>query len=119
MRRFADFPHLKVIKQSNKSVIILYNPALSADNGIKRANFDQHSIIEAAYYLRGLLKDQEKNTKNLPEPLSADIVAKGQAEPPDELHRFFRVLYTGSTDMYLIHMFYHHKNSPSIIQYKQ
>ena len=90
-------PELKACKQCNKTVIILYNPALTEDGAIKRANFDQNSIVEAAYYLRNLVKHVEKNSENLPEPLSADALAKGQAEPPDYLIRFFTVLCTGST----------------------
>ena len=33
---------------------------------------------------------------DLPDTLSAEIFSKGQAEPPDDLLKFFCVLYTGT-----------------------
>ena len=92
-----DFPELKECKQSNKTGIILYNPTLSEETAIKRANFDHNSIIETAHYLRNLVKQMEKNIGELPEPLNTETLSKGQAEPPDDLKKFFQVLYTGSS----------------------
>ena len=39
----------------------------------------------------------EKQITDLAEPLTAEALAKGQAEPPEDLIKFFNVLYTGST----------------------
>ena len=90
------FPQLQQCKQSNKQGLIIYNAALTETTAVKRATFDHHSIVEAAFYLRGLVKDIQKNVMDLPDTLSADILSKGQAEPPDDLLKFFCVLYTGT-----------------------
>lgn len=91
------YPQLKQCKQSNKQGVIIYNAALCEETAVKRATFDHNSIIEAAFYLRGLIKDIQKTLCDLPETLSADILCKGQAAPPEDLLKFFRVLYTGSS----------------------
>ena len=91
------FPQLKEYKQSNKKGIIICNENLSEETATKRANFDHNSIVEAALYLRGLIKDVQRTMNDLPETLSAEVLAKVQAAPPDDLVKFFQVLYTGST----------------------
>ena len=62
---------------------------LSEATAIKCATYDHHSIVEAAFYLRGLVKEIQRKVLELPETLSADILSKGQAEPPDDLVKFF------------------------------
>lgn len=92
-----EFPEqLSQCKRSNKKGIIIYNASLSEDTATKRALFDSHSIIESAWYLRRLVKDIERQSEELPDKLTADILSKGQGDPPEDLVTFFTVLYTGS-----------------------
>jgi hypothetical protein len=94
----TEFPtQIKQFKLSNKQGIVMCNSNLAEDTAIKRALFDHNSIIEAAFHLRSLIKGIERTQKNLPDQLTADILSKGQGEPPEDLLTFFRVLYTGST----------------------
>lgn len=96
------FPQLRQCKQSNRQGIVIYNPTLSEEATIKRANFDHNSIIKCTFYLRCLIKDAEWNLSDLPETLSVDILAKGQAKPPEDLVKFFHVLYTVSSGQLIL-----------------
>ena len=103
------FPLLKQCKPSNKQGLIIYNAAMSEGAPIKRDNFEHNSIVEATFYLRGLIKNLQRKICDLPETLSADIPTKGQGKLSDFLIKFFCVLYTGSTGNFLIVTFL---NSP-------
>lgn len=92
-----EFPEqLRQCKPSNINGIIIYNACLTEETATRRASFDNHSVYETAYYLRRLVKDKEKQSEDLPERLTAEILSKGQCSSPDDLVTFFRVLYTGS-----------------------
>ena len=96
-RLFKTFPdQLKQCKLSNKQGIIIYNNTLSEDTANRRAMFDHTLIVEAAFYLRGLIKNVVKRHEDLPENLNSDMLSNGQGDPPEELLTFFKVLYTGS-----------------------
>lgn len=94
IQAFPD--QLKQCKLSNKQGIIIYNNTLSEDAANRRAMFDHTIIVEAAFYLRGLIKNVLKQHEDLPENLTTDMLSNGQGDPPEELLTFFKVLYTGS-----------------------
>jgi len=51
---------------------------------------------DAFYYLRSLILRIQSTQDDFPSPITAEALNVGQAEPPDAVIEFFRVLYTGS-----------------------
>ena len=86
---------LKTCKSSNKDGLIIHNHHLTADAAIRRANFDDNGIKEAAFYLRSLILPSKVET--LAEPLTINSLKNGQGETPLALLQFFQVLYTGES----------------------
>ena len=81
---------------SRKTGTIIHNANLSQDAAIRRANFDDHAVQEAAFYLRSLILKVQSAQDDLPRPITTEALEVGQADPPDAVLEFFRVLYTGS-----------------------
>ena len=81
---------------SNKKGVIVYNSNLSEEEAIRRACFDGESVIESALYLRALIVNIQDQ---FPEDLTAESLNIGQGKTPEALSKFFRVLYTGVTDL--------------------
>ena len=74
----------------------MHNANLSQDATIRRANFDDNAVQEAAFYLRSLILKVQSAQDDLPKPIPTEALEVGQADPPDAVLEFFRVLYTGS-----------------------
>lgn len=77
--------------------IVIYNARLSEEAAIRRAHFDEHSVQEAAFYLRSLILKMQRSQDDLPEPITVEALRSGQGPPPDDVLAFFRVLYTDSS----------------------
>ena len=74
-------------KENNKSGIVIYHNSISEESAIRKANFGEHAVKETASYLRSvILKEQYFE---LPHPLNADALGKGQAKTPQTLLDFF------------------------------
>jgi len=93
LKEFPDV--LKTCKRSNKDGVVLFNYMLDSDNAYRRANFDVHSVKEAAFYLRKQILSSP--TTEMPTPLNVESIHTGQANKPEDLLEFFKVLYTGSS----------------------
>ena len=91
-----SFPTLQQTKENNKSGIIIFNRSLSSESAIRRANFDEHNLKETALYLRSLVIGAMKTQKDLPDTLTAEALAEGQADTPRQLLEFFKMIYSGS-----------------------
>lgn len=85
---------LKICKRSNKEGIVLYNHLISPDIALKRADFDEKSLKETAFYIRKQILSSE--TADLPVPITVEAIKVGQANKPNSLTDFFNVLYTGT-----------------------
>ncbi len=93
-----EFPDkLRKTKTSNRKGIVIYNSQLTEETAIRRADFDQYSIKEAAFYLRTLIMRMINVAEDLPEHLTAETLATGQGKTPQPLLDFFTVLYSGSS----------------------
>ena len=96
-RLLKDFPGaLKTYKRTNKEGLVLYNHLLETEVAYRRANFDPHSLKEAAFYLRKCILSSKVTEQ--PTPLSVEAIQVGQGNKPEELMEFFRILYTGSCE---------------------
>ena len=93
LKEFAGV--LKTCKSSNKDGLIIHNHHLTAEAAIRRANFDDNGIKEAAFYLRSFILSSKVET--LAEPLTINSLKYGQGETPLALLQFFQVLYTGES----------------------
>ena len=91
-----EFPTLQKTKKSNKSGIVIYSHSLTAEAAIRRATFDEHNLKETAFYLRSLIIATMSEHNELPNPLTAEALAKGQTDTPEPLLQFFRLVFSGS-----------------------
>lgn len=87
---------LKSCKANNKSGLVIYNAMLSEDAADRRACFDDHSVQEAAFYLRTLIMKMQSTQEDLPHPITVEAIKSGQGNAPAALLDFFRVLYSGT-----------------------
>ena len=55
-----------------------------------------YTVPDLALQIRSSIQKLRSSSIDLPNPLTAEALIKGQAEPPKDLLQFFRVLYTGS-----------------------
>ena len=93
-----EYPaQIKTHKLSNKEGTIIYNAKISQDAAVMKINTSHNTLLETAYHLRSLIKEMEHNQEPLPQKLTAEFLNKGQAEPPEDLVTFFKVLFTGKT----------------------
>ena len=84
---------LSTAKKNNKSGIVIYHNFISEESAIWKANFDEHAVKETASYLRPVILNEQ--SFELPDPLNADALGKGQAKTPQALLDFFLEFYTG------------------------
>ena len=91
---------VKIDKLSNKQGNVVYISTADKDEAlvaaIQYASSVECKISEAALHLRSAIMALKRHTEDLPHPLTAEALAKGQAFPPEILLQFYRVLYTGS-----------------------
>ncbi|MCG7875152.1 MAG: hypothetical protein N0C90_02335 [Candidatus Thiodiazotropha endolucinida] len=88
-------------KSNKRQGNVIYSRNIEKTEAVKyaleQASNKDAKIVEAALHLRALILDARNKCVDFPYPVTADILAKGQAEPPELLLKFFKVLYTGST----------------------
>jgi hypothetical protein len=83
---------LSTCKHTNKEGVIVHHHSLGTDNAIKRANFDDNSLKEAAFYLRNLILVSKTHTLEDSWDIKTNIDSK-----PKEITEFFRILYSGKS----------------------
>ena len=89
-----SFPTLQQTKSTNR--IIIHSSQLTPDSAIRLACFDEHHLKETAIYLRALILHAKKTQSCLPDPLTAEGLAEGQGDTPEQLLEFFSTLFSGS-----------------------
>lgn len=91
---------IKIDKLQNKTDKILYSCTLDRDDVVGFHNAFSHNskVTETAYQLRNAILQLAKKHPDLPNPLTVDALQAGQANPPEILTHFFKILYTGSSN---------------------
>ena len=90
---------VKLDMRSKNQGLVLYNSELNRDEALRRAvdntSSNEFKVIESTRILHSCLVKIMKSSPELPFSLSLDDFRLGQAQPPDLLLRFFKVLLTG------------------------